>query len=126
MCHARSAWWLETKSYARRIAPPPPRFTRQPRKKKHSLHFCFGGGEISFEKGKGVFLSGFYPPSIRAVWRGEMRTRQSKTIFAGGKGFALPRLLFQNGGDLISAAQEGAGGMRGGFAFSLLDLSRKI
>ncbi|MBI5229795.1 MAG: hypothetical protein HY981_00615, partial [Candidatus Magasanikbacteria bacterium] len=34
--------------------------------------------------------------------------RQSKTIFAGGKGFALPRLF-------VSAAQEGAGGMRGGF-----------
>src|SRR3989344_8712693 len=79
MCHARSAWWLETKSYARRIAPPPPCFTRQPRKKKHSLHFCFGGGEISFEKGKGVFLSGFCPPSIRAVWRGE--TQMPEEIF---------------------------------------------
>ncbi len=40
-----------------------------------------------------------------------MRMRQSKTIFAGGKGFALPRLLFQNGGDLVSTAQEGAGGI---------------
>jgi len=27
----------------------------------------------------------------------------------------LPRLIFQNGGIRISAAQEGAGGMRGGF-----------
>ena len=30
---------------------------------------------MHFEKGKGVFLSGFCPPSIRAVWRGEMRAR---------------------------------------------------
>src|SRR3989344_5046808 len=38
ICHARSAWWLETKSYAR-IVPPLPRFTRQPPKKKKVL--CF-------------------------------------------------------------------------------------
>src|SRR3989344_9502473 len=56
-----------------RLAKP-----RQPRKKKHSLHFSFGGGEISFEKGKGVFLSGFCPPSIRAVWRGEMQFGRGK------------------------------------------------
>jgi len=46
---------------------------------------------------------------------GRNADEQSKTIFAGGKGFALPRLLFQNDVDLVSAAQEGAGGMRGGF-----------
>jgi len=40
-----------------------------------------------------------------------MLTRQSKTIFAGGKGFALPRLFLC--GAFVSAAQEGAGGMRG-------------
>src|SRR3989344_7994703 len=39
MCHARSAWWLETKSYARTIAPPPPRFTRQPQKEKYPFPF---------------------------------------------------------------------------------------
>ena len=47
-------------------------------KEKHSLHFWFGGGEISFENGKGVFLSGFCPPSIRAEWRGEMQGSQAK------------------------------------------------
>jgi len=52
---------------------------------------------------------------LRAGGGASIRTRQSKTIFAGGKGFALPRLLFQNGWDFVSAAQEGAGGMRGGF-----------
>ena len=40
------------------------------KKKKHSLHFCFGGGKISFEKRKGHFSLGFCPPSILAVWRG--------------------------------------------------------
>jgi len=39
-----------------------------------------------------------------------MRRGQAKTIFAGGKDFALPR-------HFVSAAQEGAGGMRGGFFF---------
>src|SRR3989344_5111447 len=34
------------------------------RKKKHALHFSFGGGWIFSEKGKGVFLSGL-PPSPR-------------------------------------------------------------
>ena len=34
------------------------RVRQQPLKKKHSLHFCFGRGEISFEKGKGVFFRG--------------------------------------------------------------------
>ena len=91
------------------------RVRRQPRKKKHSLHFCFGGGGFLFEKGKGVFLSGFLSSkysdrrSANAI-----RTRQSKTIFAGGKGFALPRLILFGG---IPAAQEGAGGMRGGFGW---------
>ena len=54
-------------------------------KEKHSLHFWFGGGEISFEKGKGVFLSGFCPPSIRAGG-GTMRTRFCQNYFLG-KGF---------------------------------------
>jgi len=58
------------------------------------------------------FFLGVYPPSVQAVWRGEMQTRQSKTIFAGGD-FALSRLFLCE--DFVSAAQEGAGGMRGGF-----------
>ena len=51
---------------------------------------------------------------------------KAKTIFAGGKGFALPRLLFQNGGDLVSAMQEGAGGMCGGFAGLEKEKARNI
>ncbi|MBU1519710.1 hypothetical protein KJ973_03400, partial [Patescibacteria group bacterium] len=55
------------------------------------------GVNFFLKKERVFFLSGFCPPSIRAVRRGEMRTRQSKTIFAGGKGFALPRLFFVRG-----------------------------
>ena len=37
-----------------------------------------------------------------------------QNYFCGRNGFALPRLILFGG---ISAAQEGAGGMRGGFGF---------
>jgi len=78
------------------------RVRQQPRKKKHSLHFWFGGGEISFEKGKGVFLSGFCPRSFWAVRGASIRTRQNENLFFWGKGFfVLPRL--------ISRPQEGSG-----------------
>src|SRR3989339_2154089 len=68
-------------SFRHRLAEP-----RQPRKKKHSLHFWFGGGEISFEKGKGVFLSGVCLPRIQAGG-GTMRTKFWQNYFLG-KGFA--------------------------------------
>ena len=42
--HALRARWLETKSYARIIAPPPPRFTRQPQKEKMFLALLFFAG----------------------------------------------------------------------------------
>ncbi len=45
-----------------------------------------------------------------------------RSNFAGG-GFAKPRLIFLKFGgnsDLVSAPQEGAGGMRGGFFFGFL------
>ena len=66
------------------------RTRRQPRKKNTPcISDLAGGGEFFLEKGKGVFLSGFCPPSIRAVWRGEMRTRQSKNYFCGRKRILL-------------------------------------
>jgi len=46
-----------------------------------------------------------------------MRTGQSKTIFAGRKGFCFASALVSKRQDFVSAAQEGAGGMRGGFVF---------
>jgi len=79
---------------------------------------------IFSENGKDIFLFGVLPSkySGSVAGRNAIWTRQSKTIFAGGKRFALPRLFFQNGGDLAFAAQEGAGGMRGGFVFGFLAL----
>jgi len=54
--------------------------------RKHSLLFCFARGWI-FSKGKGVFLSGFCPPSIRAVRGASKRTKFWQNYFLG-KGFA--------------------------------------
>jgi hypothetical protein len=76
----------------------------------------FGGGEISFEKGKGVFLSGFCPPSIRAGG-GTMRTKFWQSNFLG-KGFAKTSAhLFLN-----SDVANGKGGVWGGIFHLLLFL----
>jgi len=70
--------------------------------RKTLLAFLIWRGWIFSEKGKGVFLSGFCPPSIRAVRGASIRTRQSENLFFWGFGlFALPRL--------ISRAEEGSG-----------------
>ena len=70
MWHARSAWWLETKSYARRkprhcLAP-----LGNPKKKKCSLLFLIFAGVIFSKMERTFFFLEFCPPSIRAVWRG--------------------------------------------------------
>jgi len=89
------------------------RVRQQPRKKKHSLHFCFGGGGFFLKKGKGVFLSGFCPPSIRAGGGASMRTKFWQNYFLGRKGFAKTSAhLFLN----LDVA-NGKGGMRTGFGF---------
>src|SRR3989338_707593 len=67
--HARSAWWLEPAKYSpiplnRRRTPPS---TAATPKEKTLPAFYFWRGGMRFEKGKGVFLSGFRPPRIRAV-----------------------------------------------------------
>jgi hypothetical protein len=58
-----------------------------------------------------VFLPSKYSGSVAG--RNAIQKKQSKNIFAGGKGFVLPRLFLCE--DFVSAAQEGAGGMRGVF-----------
>src|SRR3989338_9117463 len=67
--HARSAWWLEPAKYSpiplnRRRTPPS---TAATPKERTLPAFYFWRGGMRFEKGKGVFLSGFRPPRIRAV-----------------------------------------------------------
>jgi len=76
-------------------------------KEKHSLHFCFGGGEFFLEKGKGVFLSGFCPPSIRAVGGAKCGLGFAKTIF-WGKGFG------KTSADFVFAFCPRGGGVWGG------------
>jgi len=68
-------------------APPPPRRASATPKEKILLAFLIWRGEISFEKGKGVFISGFCPPSIR-TGGGTMRTKFWQNYFLGRKGFA--------------------------------------
>src|SRR3989338_145922 len=86
---------------------------RQPPKKKTPFFFSFWGCEIFFEKGRGVFLSGFCPPSIRAGG-GTMRTKFCKNYFLG-KGFCKTSAhLFLN-----SDVANGKGGVWGGI-FHLL------
>src|SRR3989344_6936011 len=99
---------LDAKPHALASTPATP-------KEKHSLHFWFGGGEISFEKGKGGFLSGFCPPSIRAVRGASMRTKFWQNYFLG-KGFAKTSAhLFLN-----SDVANGKGGVWGGIFHLLL------
>jgi len=65
-----------------------------------------------FLKKKEYFFCGTLPSMNRAGGRASIRTRQSKTIFAGEKDLlCLGSFCF--GG--ASSAQEGAGEMRGGF-----------
>ncbi len=76
-----------------------------------------GGVHFFLKKGKGVFLSGFCPPSIRAVWRGEMRTRFCQNYFLG-KGFGKTSAdSFLN-----SDVANGKGGVWGGIFHLLLFL----
>src|SRR3990167_7348359 len=80
MWHARSAWWLETKSYAR-IVPPPPRFTRQPQKEKMFLALLIFAWADFSKMERTFFFLGFCPPSIRAVWRNNADEVLAKLFF---------------------------------------------
>src|SRR3989344_3929414 len=59
-------------------------------KEKHSLHFWFGGGEISFEKGKGWFFFGGLPSKYSgSVAARNADSAKRKSFFLGGKDFLL-------------------------------------
>ena len=80
MSHARSAWWLETESYAR-IVPPPPRFTRQPQKEKMFLAFRIWRDRIFSENGKDIFLFGVLPSKYSGRWRNNADEVLAKLFF---------------------------------------------
>src|SRR3989344_802798 len=88
MCHARSAWWLETKS----CAPRKPRHRLaslgNPKKKKCSLLFDFRGGGF-FLKWKGHFS--FWDSALQVFGQcggASIRTKFWQNYFLGRKGFA--------------------------------------
>src|ERR1035437_576302 len=96
MCHARSAWWLETESYARSV-PPLHRFTRQPQKEKMFLAFRICARPIFSKNGKDIFLFGVLPSKYSGSVAGLQCGRGfAKTIF-WGKDFAKPRLIYFGG-----------------------------
>ena len=56
------------------------------------------------------FFLGFYPPSIRAVWRGFNADSVLPKLFSGGKDLAKPRLMFLKFGEIrIPPAERGLG-----------------
>jgi len=96
---------------ATRLAKP-----RRTPKKNAPCFLDFARARFSFQKGKGVFSSVFCPQGLGQV-AGRNVDSVLQKLFSG-KGFAKPRLMFLKfGGVWISAPQEGAGGMRGGFFF---------
>ena len=69
--HAPRAWWLWIAPYAPiphqcEQGPARRRVRRQPRKKNAPCISDLAGGECILKNGKGIFLSGFCPPNIRA------------------------------------------------------------
>src|SRR3989344_8925116 len=62
MSHAQSAWWLETKSYARRKPHALASTPATPKEKTH-LAFLIWRGWIFSEKRKGCFSFGGFLPS---------------------------------------------------------------
>src|SRR3989344_1354959 len=60
MSHARSAWWLETKSYAPRKPRHPLASLGNPKKKKSSLLFLFSRGWVFSKMGRTFFFFGWF------------------------------------------------------------------
>src|SRR3990167_1477596 len=107
MCHARSAWWLETKSYAR-IVPPLPRFTRQPQKEKMFLAFRICARPIFSENGKDIFLFGVLPSKYSgSAWGFNTDSAKRKSFFLGERFFRFASTDFPPAGGVW-------GGMRAG------------
>jgi len=91
--HARSAWWLETKSYAPRKPRHRLASLGNPKKKKCSLLFGFRGDGF-FLKRKGHFSFWGYALQVFGQCGGaSIRTRFCENYFLGIWIFAKPRLI---------------------------------
>lgn len=88
---------------------PPRRASAATPKEKTLLAFLIRRGWIFSEKGKGVFLSGFCPPSIRAVQGFNTDSAKRKSVFLGERIFRFASTDFPPAGGVW-------GGMRAEFA----------
>jgi len=79
MYHARSAWWLETKSYAR-IVPPLPRRASATPKKNVSCFFDLAGVKF-FLKMERTFFFGVLPSKYSGRWRNNADEVLAKLFF---------------------------------------------
>ena len=107
MCHARSTWWLETKSYAPRKPRHRLASLGNPKKKKCSLLFGFARDDF-FLKWKGHFS--FWGSAFQVFGQcgvASIRTRQKrKNYFLGKRIFRFASAnLFLN----FVRAEEGSG-----------------
>ncbi|HBV01313.1 MAG TPA: hypothetical protein DEF00_02895 [Candidatus Taylorbacteria bacterium] len=79
------------------------------------LAFLICARGILFEKGKDIFLFGLLPVKFLGSVAGRNADEAKRNYFCGRKRICFAWALFQNDGNFVSAAQEDAGGMRGGF-----------
>ena len=113
MSHARSAWWLETKSYARR-KPHALASTPATPKKNVSCFFDLAGVNF-FLKMERTFFFGVLPSKYSGSVAGlQCGLGFAKTIF-WGKEFRKTSAGFCF--CILSARRRGWGGMRAGFFF---------
>ena len=112
---APRAWWLETKSYARRKPRHRLASLGNPKKKKCSLLFWFSRGWIFSKMERTFFFLGFCPPSIRAVWQGFNSDSVLRKLFSGDMDFRKTETKF-----VFGFCPRGGGvwgGIRAGFYF---------
>ena len=106
------------------IAPPRPRFTRQHQKEKSSLLFGFARDRF-FLKWKGHFSFWCSALQVFGQCGGATNADEAKrNYFCGRKRILLCLGSFCFGAGR-SAAQESAGGIRGGFFFNFRRVSGK-
>jgi len=91
MSHARSAWWLETKSYAR-IVPPLPRRASATPKEKTLLAFLIWRGGFFLKKERVFFFRGSVRKDIRTGGvQMQFGTRAENLRRTGGLGERTPQ-----------------------------------
>ncbi|MEK9150860.1 MAG: hypothetical protein AAB411_02095 [Patescibacteria group bacterium] len=105
MYHARSAWWLWPKSVRSEKAPRTGEYASNPERKNTPCISDLAGVKFLLKKERVFFFRGSALQVFGQCVGLQCGLDKAKTIFAGEKDFALPRLfLFWSGS--VSAAQE--------------------